>query len=189
MGKRTSKCRRSMIAERSLAILLIPILISCSQSSNDKSEDTTQTNGVKPLYARSVTRYFSDENKKDTLRVSINGESIITGEAHLQIVNHEGKPIFSTTFPANALLNHDGLIDPKRDKKVIKDRIDDFFQETHFVRPVAAEPDLSSMPDSTKAAWRTIKKDTTAVCFSYQSSKSGKSQIAYSRSLQKVVRL
>ena len=170
-----------------VAILLSVTFVTCSQSSTDRSSKAIGTTSVKPLYANSVTRHFSSKYQKDSMSVSVNGESIITGEVFLQITNHEGKRIFTATFPANALLSHDGLINPKRDEKIIKDGIDSFFRETRSVTPVAPKPDLAIMADSTKAAWKTIQTDPVAVCFSYQDSKGGISQIAYSKSLQKVV--
>lgn len=176
--------------KRLLAILLSMTLVACFQSSTDESsEAATRTNGVKPLYANSATRHFSDEEQKDTFNAAVNGESIITGEVDLRITNHEGKSIFSTTFPASALLNHDGPINPEKDEMTIKNRIDHFFEKTHFVAPVAAKPDLSTVPNSGKAAWQTIETDPTAIYFSYQSSKGSISQIAYSKRLQKVVHL
>lgn len=174
---------------RLLAILLSTTFVACSQGSTDESSEATRTNGVKPLWASSATRHFSAENHKDTFDVTVNGESIITGEVDLRITNQEGRRIFSTTFPASALLNHDGPINPKQDEEAIKNRIDHFFEATHFVSPVAAKPDLSTMPNSAEAAWRTIEADPTAVCFSYQSSKGSVSQIAYSKKLQKVIQL
>ena len=190
MGKQANDHTiRSVVVVRLLAILLSTILVACSQGSTDESSEATWTNDVKPLWASSATRHFSDENQKDTFNVAVNGESIITGEVDLQITNYEGKRIFSTTFPANALLNHDGLISPKQDEKTIKNRIDVFFKAMHFVSPVAAKADLSTMPDSTKATWRTIEADSTAIYFSYPDGKGSVSQIAYSKKLQKVIQL
>ena len=190
MGEHGSDCTLSRVVIKPMfAMLLSAAFVACSQNNTHRLSETTGTNSVKPLYANSVTRHFSNESQKDTLNVAVNGESLITGEVYLQITNPEGKSIFSTTFPASALLNHSGLINPKQDEKTIKNRIDDFFQETHFVTTVAAKPNLSTMTDSTKAAWQTVLTDPAAVCFSYQGSKGNTSQIAYSKALRKVVQL
>lgn len=190
MGKQANDCAmKRVVTMRLLAILLSTTLVACSQGSTDESSEARRTNGVKPLWASSATRHFSAENHKDTFDVTVNGESIITGEVYLQITNHEGRRIFSTTFPASALLNHDGPINPKQDEEAIKNRIDHFFEATHFDTPVAAKPDLSIVPDSTKAAWQTTQTDPAAIYFSYQSSKGSVNQIAYSKALRKVVQL
>ena len=190
MGEHGSDCTLSrVVIKRMFAMLLSAAFVACSQNNTHRLSETTGTNSVKPLYANSVTRHFSNESQKDTLNVAVNGESLITGEVYLQIINPHGNSIFSTTFPASALLNHSGLINPKQDEKTIKNRIDDFFQETHFVRPVSVKLNLSTVADSTKKAWWVIQADPTTICFSYQNSRGNTSQIAYSKALRKVVQL
>ena len=188
MGKQASDyTMRTVVLVRMLAILLSTTLASCSKVSTDGSSEATRTSSVKPLYANSVTRHFSNEEQKDTFNVAVNGESIITGEVDLRITNYEGKRIFSTIFPARALLDHDGLINPKKDEKIIKNRIDHFFETTQFDTPIAAKPDSSKNNDSTEAVRRMMALDPKSICFSYKSTKDSVSQIVYSKRLQKVV--
>ena len=96
-----------------LVLVMSIVSATCSQMNKDTPTETTQTKAIKPLYASRVVRRFSDERQKDTLSVTVNGESILTGEVYLQIINYRGRLIYRDAFPASVLLNHTGLIRPE----------------------------------------------------------------------------
>lgn len=156
--------------------------LACSPTNTDMASSTAETTAVEPLYATHVVRPFSDKARPDTLSVSINGESILTGRTSLRIVDSNGKLIYTSTFPTQALLDHEGLIKPKEDEQTIKTRIDNFFKPEHFTTPFQAS-------DSIKMAWKGVRVDPDAICFSYPVSKDSLRLIAYSKSGQKVVQV
>lgn len=161
----------------------------CSQTTTETSQPATQTSATKPLYATSTVRFFSDERRQDTLRVTVNGESILTGEVHLQITDYEGKLLYSTMFPARVLINHEGLINPAQDEQAVKNRIDHFFDSHYFTTPVMASTDSSNTTDPAEMARKNSQTDLTTICFSYQGDQGVLNRIAYSKRLRKVVRV
>jgi hypothetical protein len=96
----------------------------------------------------------------------VNGESLLTGEADMQIVSYSGKIVYSTTFPVRALLNHQQQINPKRDEREVKKQIDEFFAPKHFTQ-----------------------EDSGVISYSYLSQQDSLTRIAYSPDLKKVVKL
>jgi hypothetical protein len=156
--------------------------LACSPTHTDTSSSVDQAKAVIPLYATRVVRTFSDTARQDTLSVCVNGESILTGRPNLRIVDYQGKLLYASTFPTQALLDREGIIKPEEDEQVIKNRIDNFFEPEHFAV-------LSQANDSMKMAWKGVPVDPAAVCFSFPVSKNSLRQVAYSKSRQKVVQV
>jgi hypothetical protein len=94
----------------------------------------------------------------------VNGESLLTGEAFMQIASFSGKIIYSTTFPVRALLNHQQQISPERDEKEVKKQIDEFFAPTHF-----------------------SQEGSGIISYTFSSQQNSLTRIAYSPDLKKVV--
>ncbi len=150
--------------------LLLGILVfsnmACDRNRTNTVSESLVAYPIKPLYGSSVVRPFSSLSRQDTFRVVVNGESLLTGEAYMQIVSYSGKIVYSTTFPVRALLNHHQQINPKRDEKEVKKQIDEFFAPKHF-----------------------IQEDSGVISYSYLSQQDSLTRIAYSPDLRKVVEL
>jgi hypothetical protein len=142
-----------------------------------------------PLYINTAVRPFSDAKLADTLTVSINGESILTGQVFLRIRNHTGKDIYTATFPASDLVTHEGTIEPTQDEEIVTKRMNTFFRDEHFSPAAAVSPTSPATPDSLKTAWKTIQTDSSAVSFAYPAGGTSENRIAYSKSLGKVIRV
>jgi hypothetical protein len=159
-------------------------LIACNHT--EKSADAPT--GA-PLYINTAVRPFSDAKLADTLTVSINGESILTGEVFLRIRNHTGKDIYTATFPASDLVTHEGAIEPTQDEEIVTKSMNTFFRGEHFSPAAAVSPELPATPDSLKTAWKTIQADSSVVSFAYPAGGTLENRIAYSKSLRKVIRV
>lgn len=156
------------------------VFLACSPTHTDTSSLADQATIVKPLYANRIIRSFSNDSRQDTLSVSVNGESILTGNINLKIVDYKGNLLYASTFPTQALLVHEGLIKPKEDEQAIKSRIDNFFKPEHFTT-------LSQANDSVRMAWDSVQVDPTSVRFSFPVSKDSLRQVAYSKSGKRAV--
>jgi hypothetical protein len=163
-------------------------LTSCSHVEERQSE-ISKAAMIPPLYTNSVAHQLSDKPYSDTLQVTINGETILTGKVYLKITDHTGGTLFWDSFPATALIDHEGLINPENDEKHIRNQLNNFFDLDHFSTSSKLMTELSTLPDSTRRVWKAIQGDPKRVYFSYRSSKSGISEVAYSKDLKKVVSL
>ncbi|QKZ15347.1 hypothetical protein [Spirosoma sp. KUDC1026] len=157
-------------------------LMACNRA--EKSADTPT--GA-PLYINTAVRPFSDAKLADTMTVSLNGESILTGQVYLQIRNHTGKDIYTATFPASNLVTHAGPVDPSQDEEVVTKQLRAFFRDEHFSSATAVPLTSSTLPDSLKTAWKAVQADSGAVCFSYPAGGTSENRIAYAKRLGKVI--
>lgn len=175
-----------MNLRQALGMGLAICLMACDRSG--KSGETNQSPTGAPLYINTAVRPFSDAKLADTMTVSLNGESLLTGQVYLQIRNHTGKDIYTATFPANDLVAHEGPVNPNEDEEMVTKRLRAFFRDVNFTTASAIPPVSPTTPDSLKTAWKTVQADSGAVCFSYPAGKSA-NRIAYSKSLGKVIKV
>ncbi|GAB3956082.1 hypothetical protein GCM10028805_44820 [Spirosoma harenae] len=167
--------------------LLIPGLIACTQTTNEQPIATTNVITVKPLLTNEIIQPFSDNLNKDTLQVTITGETLLSGQVNFQIKNHQGKMIYWDTFPASNLINHTETINSESDKKIVQSHINNFFRADHFSNISQVNPDSFAVEKSIKAAWNELKSTPRSRCFSYQSGKNDITYVAYSKTQQKVI--
>lgn len=172
-----------------LLFVMFAILAFIACSRIDQRSEISEIGTLQPWYSNRAVRNFSDEIDKDTLQVTINGETLITGQVYLKITNHKGNVIFWDSFPVTGLIEHEGLIEPETDEKRIKAQLDNFFDLDRFVISSRLIYNRLNVPDSTKSAWEVIQADPKSVYFSYRSSQKGVSEIAYSKGLKKVLSL
>ncbi|GAB3747154.1 hypothetical protein GCM10028817_04140 [Spirosoma pomorum] len=175
-----------MTIKLAIGAALAVCLMACNRTK--QSGEGSQAAGA-PLYINTAVRPFSDAKLADTMTVSLNGESILTGEVYLQIKNHTGKDIYSTMFPASNLVTHDGPVNPDQDEEMVTKRLRAFFRDEHFAPASAVALTSSSTPDSLKTAWKTVQADSGVVCFSYPASGTSENRIAYAKSLGKVIKV
>lgn len=168
-----------------LLLLTASFLVTCCRG--EQPADTSPIRAGDPLYTDRAVRFFSDEKYRDTLSVTANGETLITGQVYLKLVQHTGKVIFRDSFPATDLISHDGPIDPEKDKTQIRTRLDSFFASTHFFRPANAFSQQVTLPDSIRAVWKAVEADPKATYFLYPARKNTLTGIAYSKSSRRVI--
>ena len=70
----------------------------------------TETNDSSLLLRNSTTHLFSDPFKKDTFKIHLSGSSILSGFVRFEIINYQGKEIYSEHFESIYLLGY-GLSD------------------------------------------------------------------------------
>lgn len=168
-------------------VLVLAGLIFVACSRGDRSAEANQIKTGLPLYANRVVQHFSDVSKNDTLHVTVNGESLLTGTVYLKITDSAGRVIYRDGFPSIELINHKGLIDPGKDEEHIRNRIDAFFDSTHFSDAGGAFSEQVTLPDSVKMAWEAAKSDSKTTFFSYRFNKDSSKRIVYSKSLGRVI--
>lgn len=168
-----------------LIYLTAMTLGACSRG--DQSAETTSTSNAALLYSNRAVRPFSDEMNKDTMQVTVNGESLLTGQVYLKVVSHTGKVMYWDRFPVTELIEHDGPIDPGKDEEQVRDQLNHFFASTHFAHPRTGDTDQLTVPDSARSTWAFIERDPKATVFSYRVRKNSLTGIAYSQQLKKVV--
>lgn len=167
----------------------------CSETNRSKtdqltaSDSTSQAPVVKPLYANRAVHPFSSADKPDTFQIAIRGESIITGQVYFQITNPAGQRIYAVDFPATYLLDYgfSESITPQKEEQYIKQRIDAYFKPANFSQPAIPAGNSFEADYSDKSIWQAIKADPSAIGFSYLIGKEDGRQIAYSKTLKKVV--
>ncbi len=157
---------------------------------------TAKTNTAKsPVLhlSNSYTHVFSDLVHKDTFSINLTGKSIINGRITFNIVNFNGKKIFTEKFAARDLLGD--LIDIKSSAKqqedTIKNRMKHFFEKENFKQPAIESADTfegaySNPEPSDKKDWEALKTDHKSIGFIYSYGYEGKYGIAWLKKKKKV---
>jgi hypothetical protein len=168
------------------------LIISCNLMSDKKGDNTLNESVTRPkgvLLSNIVVHAFSDPILKDTFKLFLKGDSIVSGKVIFQIISHNNKRIHAESFPAFDLLGddyQDSALKLKTD--TITRRFNDFFAENNFVVPATSLADSSFDLENMKGKdWNDIKSDKTAVGFIYSHFYEGAVGIAYSKKRKKVV--
>jgi hypothetical protein len=168
-----------------LLLLTGMMLGACTRG--EHSADTMPTGGSQLLYSNRAVRLFSDSINKDTVQVTVNGESLLTGQVYLNVISNTGKNIYWDRFPVTELIGHDGPIDPGKDEEQVRSQLNHFFASSRFSRPGSPDANQLVIPDSARTAWKSIESDPKATIFLYPARTNSLTGIAYSQRLKKVI--
>lgn len=157
--------------------------LACTPSSQHKSE--TSSNGLE----KTITYHFSDSINVDTFKVALLGNKSEDMVLLFTIHSYKGQEIYHHEIKAADLLKSylaTAELKEEKDKiKFLKEEIDFFFEERHFLEPAVTEnehPD-KNVPDV--AFYNELKK-----CglngFDYRLAKDSKIYIAWSEKEQRV---
>jgi hypothetical protein len=168
------------------------LIISCNLINGKKGDNALSESDTKTkefLLSNIVVHAFSDPILKDTFKLFLKGDSIVSGKVIFQIISHNNKRIHTECFPAFDLLGddyEDSTIKLKVDS--ITRRFKDFFAESNFVVPATSLADRSFDLENLEGKdWNDIKSDNTSVGFIYSHFYEGAVGIAYSKKKRKVV--
>ena len=151
----------------------------------------TRVNGKTVLNTVRATHAFSDPGSTDNFVLQLRGERVLTGQAHLIVLNSAGDTIRHEVMPARALLAHAdaGLARSAsaRDQEIaILQGMNTFFTPSHFTQP--AVPAGTAQPAEVDTqTWTTLRDDPSAVGFDYTGAGGAERRMAYSRKLGKAV--
>ncbi|GAA4041754.1 hypothetical protein GCM10022409_29710 [Hymenobacter glaciei] len=151
----------------------------------------TRINGKTVLNTVRATHSFSDPNSNDNFMLQLRGERVLTGQAHLIVLNNMGDTIRHEVLPARALLAHaDATLarsSSVRDQEIaILQGMNTFFAPGHFTQP--AIPSGAEQPAEVDTkTWMTLREDPTAVGFDYTGAGGAERRMAYSQKLGKAV--
>lgn len=167
-----------------LAITVGGLLLWACSPSEQKNLETSK-NGLE----KSITYHFSDSIKVDTFKVVLQGENSQDMALVFTIKSHNGQEIYKHRIKAADLLKSylaTAEMKAERDKiKFLKEEIDFFFDERHFLEPAVTEneePD-KNVPDL--AFYNELKK-LGLNGFDYRLAKDNKIYIAWSVKEQRV---
>lgn len=178
-------------------LLIFTILFSCNETRTESPAalNLMNTGGLKTnratniLFSRSVQHIFSDTSKQDTFRLTLTGGTVLNGEARFDIIDFNGQPLYTETFPAVYLLGFadDQNDTPKQKENFIINRANTFFDEGNFSKPAIRASELFDADYSDKFNWVTIKAEPDAIAFNFLIGEENHRKIAYSRKYKKVL--
>ncbi len=145
---------------------------------------------LKVLRVNTTEHYFSSLKTKDVFKLTLKGDSILTGQITFEIFNHNKKRIFADTFSGSDLsFMDDTVLTILQQEDTVKKRMNDFFAESNFKCPAATDADSAYLPDDHESYidYLDIKSDTSAIGFYYFYGYEGNYNIAYSKKKKKVV--
>lgn len=117
--------------------LFTALFFACTSKSTDKSTDQSE------LLERTITFAFSDTVKLDTFRIALVGKNTDEMQMQFTIKSPDGKEIYRQEIKASELLsNYIATADLKKEDdklKFLKEEIEYFFDEKHFLEPAVTE--------------------------------------------------
>ena len=174
-----------------LLTLLALFILSCNLINSKKEDKISNQNNTTPkgfLLSNIVVHAFSDPILKDTFKLFLKGDSIVSGRIIFQIISHNNKLIYNETFPASDLLGDNDLDSTSKQKEDdIAKSFNDFFIEKQFIVPATALDSNLDLENVDKRIWNDIKSDPTAIGFEYAVGYETVISIAYSKKKKKVV--
>lgn len=171
-----------------IQLLIIGLLtVICCSTKKDKGTADSQL-GQTTLYKNESVRYFSSSIKKDTFKITVTGQSIVTGQFRFQIINNAGQNLLDEVYPTSALIGY-GFVktDSTDTASYMTNVIDGYFGDNNFYKPAIANEDKYLKDYSEKGIWDEIKSDKDAIGFRYVIGKRDGRQIAFSKKQEKVV--
>jgi len=156
---------------------LIPIISIFVASCSSKPESQI---------TKTATAPFTDTLKLDTFKVSLQGTASKSSILLFKIISYKGKEIYQASIKADELLKANENLKTEGDKmKFLKNEVQYFFEEEHFLEPAVMpneQPD-KNVPD--KIFYEELKH-TQLNGFNYRLAKEAKIYIAWSEKEQKV---
>ncbi|MFC2152534.1 hypothetical protein ACFLSE_08405 [Bacteroidota bacterium] len=115
--------------------------------------------------------YFSNQQEKDTFRLTLTGNSFIEGQINFEIINSKGKRIYHETFKSKFLIGY-GLMEfekPTVSEKTnyIAKRMEEFFNESNFIEPAIPKKEQFDEDNYKKESFYKIQKNEKSIGFSY----------------------
>lgn len=163
-----------------LAVIVIVFVASCTLKST--KEGTTELAPIE----KTTTSPFTDTLKLDTFKVSWQGTTAKGSTLVFKIISYKGEEIYKTSIKADELLKANENLKTERDKvKFLKNEVEYFFEEEHFLFPAVMpneQPD-KNVPD--KAFYEELKQ-TQLNGFNYRLGREAKVYIAWSKKENKV---
>jgi hypothetical protein len=178
-------------------ILTIVMLISgtACKSNNDKNSVKTVKFDkiVKDSIIHNVRKevYFSSSASKDVFSLELIGESVLNGKIKFQIFTSKSEQIYSVSFNSIDMLGYEiapeATLEQKED--FILRRMDNFFEETNFVRPAIdqSEYDSEDYDEIDEGLWNSIKNNNS-VGFYYLLGEGNMTWITYLKEKNEVVK-
>lgn len=190
-----------------LPLLAMSCLSSCTLSSENNGESGATGDAVRPalsedregapsgvdrdavLLEKTASMQFDKQGGDEEFRVTLLGDSVLSGTIAFTITNDKGQLIYSDEFPASMLAaTYDESINtPARQEALVRERIEEFFGEDRF-RNTAIEGDQPPHDSFyiEKATYDNLK-ETNAPGFIYVIGKENGKYIAWSPLEEKVV--
>ena len=153
----------------------------------ERSSLTSQT----VLNTVTATHAFSDPKQADRFVLQLRGPRVLTGRAHLIVLNSAGDTLRHEVMPARALLDEQALADPQaatvRDKEVaILRGMNHFFDASHFTSPAVGK--AAPLPaEVDQATWQALQAEPKAVGFDFPGSGGAMKRLAFVQSEKKAV--
>lgn len=163
-----------------LVVITILLFFACNSSSNTESTaDLTK-------FEKITTTPFTDTIKLDTFKVSWKGKTAKGSVLLFKIVSYKGEEIYQTRISVDELVKGNEKLKTEAEKlKFLKNEINYFFEEEHFLWPavIPAEKPDKNVPD--KAFYEELKQ-TKLNGFNYRTGNESKVYIAWSEKENKV---
>lgn len=144
------------------------------------------------VLASSTARHeFSDAFKSDYFKLTLKGANLVEADATLEILDPNGKQIYTEDFTADMLLKPetgDSELGIKEKEAYIRKRVEEFFKEDNFYKPaidIKDAFDMDANPDLKE--WEVLRGDRTAIGFGYYFNFQSKRKIAWSKKWKKIV--
>jgi hypothetical protein len=139
--------------------------------------------GEKTIHVESkVTRPFSNPKSTDKFSISIQGKTILEGNAVFTIVTKKGVEIHSEIFPSKYLLNRHDIAGMNNGEleELIKKEIKEFFTPNKFLKPAINSEDTFDSDYSKEEIWNEVKHNSKSIGFSYHYAEISDLRLAYS---------
>jgi len=163
------------------ALLICLFLTACHQEKASKIPPASRT--------KVMLRSFSDTTKLDTFKIVLNGERPKNMELVFTITPASGKPIYTKTLKATALLdNYKDNVDLGKEKKQVQfmqDELALFLDEENFLEPAVTENELPDKNTTDKSFFAELKRSGVNG-FKYRLGKESNVYIAWSAAEGKV---
>lgn len=162
------------------------------QDASLDTEPATRKSGLNResvLLENATTLEFDGKDGEEQFRVALFGDRILDGTVAFTIRNGQGELIYTDEFPASMLAaSYDETINtPEKQEALIRERIDEFFDEDRFKQPAIEgnQPPHDSYFIE-KSTYDDLRQ-TNAPGFLYLIGKENTKHIAWSSAEQKVV--
>lgn len=166
--------------------IALPILFIIACNSNKKETVATPVSD-----SRTITKAFSDLNKLDTFKVSLNGKDANDMMLNLRIIAFTGKEIYALDIKGTDLINNykESVSFKNDDQKVqfLKEELNLFFDDENFLEPAVTADEQPDQHVPDKAFYAELKQ-TGLNGFNYRLGKETKVYIAWSAKDQIVKR-
>ncbi|WP_306352040.1 hypothetical protein [Flavobacterium sp. '19STA2R22 D10 B1'] len=183
-------------------LYLIPLFIVLSSCNQEKKVEVQPTEKISPEEAKkeidqtvllsNITKHkFSNPTVEDEFKLTITGKSILEGEMNFTITDAKGVQIFTNTLSSDYLIgfgsNDGGSMTNEEQVAYITKRVQDFFNEENFVKPVITKETKLEGASVNKLTWEEFKSEPKLIGFTYLLGKEDRRNIIFSRNREVVL--